>query len=389
MDTIEVLSSEKTAPVHLPITDSLAKYFALVRRSLPLALKCLAAHGTPQLDKNIYEATVVSDMVQRLLNSCSALEMKFAFREDEAWAGQVFAGLEESGFPSYVDIDGIAVDLLHRDATLAEMRSDQAQLKKLILDCLIKDGREPRPILEELAKRTYLEMLDQRKVFLPYTEGNLIPWQVGNKEKGVRGYLYSWGTYSVAHNCPFVHLMYLTQDESEQPFEDGGDNLANFLSVMKDEGSHVPDKLRILAVSIDDRLDPIHPKVLKRVRIGPLRSPYLINARPIEKLSDAEKAVKKLFDRVFDEDDFEMTFSQEMTFSKGQISRKKYLFSSVKQEIFFVPQLDEEGDMTRYILMPHRGYQEILPDEAKCIPHFARRVKFSYDHKKENVNEVS
>jgi|SRR3989338_677011 len=379
------LDPERQPPAPLPTTEALARYFKLIRRALPMALKCLAMHGAPQLDKNIYEAQVIGDMVQQLLFSTSLLEMKYAFPNGDDPAYGLNIDMEDSGFPGYTNIDALAVDLMHRDASLAEMRSDTEHLKKLTLDHMIEHQREPNAMLRELAKRTYLELLDREKLFLPYTQGKLVPWAV--KEPGVRGYLYSWGTYSVAHNCPFDHLMFLTQDESEQPFEEGGPNLTEFLEVIRDEGSHVPDKLHILAKSIDDRLDPIHPKVLKRVRIGPIRAPFLIDARPPERLSEADKAFKGLFDRAAEQDDFEMTFSEEMTFSKEQVTRKKYLFKSVVQEVFFVPLLDDDTDITRYILMPHRLYQEITPDEERHIPHFGRRIKFSYDHK-ENVNEV-
>ncbi len=386
MDTsMKDLDPETQPPAPLPNTEASAHYFKLIRRALPMALKCLAMHGTPQLDKNIYEAEVIGDMVQKLLFSASLLEIKFAFPNGDDSAYGLNIDLEESGFPSFTNIDGLAVDLMHRDASLAEMRSSEEQLKKLILDHMIEKQREPNVMLRELARRTYLELLDQDKLLLPYTPGQLIPWTV--KEEGVRGYLFSWGTYSVAHNCLFVHLMFLTQDETEDAFEKCGDNLAEFLNVIKDEGSHVPDKLHLLAKSIDDRLDPIHPKILKRVRIGPIRSPFLINARPQERLSEAEAAFKELFDRAAEQDDFEMTFSEEMTYSKEQVTRKKYLFKSVVQEVFFVPLLDNDIDITRYILMPHRLYQEITPDEERHIPHYVRRIKFSYDHK-EKVNEV-
>ena len=182
--------------------------------------------------------------------------------------------------------------------------------------------------------------------------------------------------------------MFLTQDLSEQPFEEFGSNLTEFLKVMHEEGSHVPEKLHILAKSIDEKLDPIHPKVIKRIRIGPLRAQFLISNRPAEQLSEADAAAKSLFDRAGEEDDFVLMFSEEMTFSKEQIITTRHFFKKVAQEVFFIPLLGDEADGDRYILMPHRLYQEILPAEAQFIPRFQKRVKFSYDHK-ENVHEVS
>ena len=386
MDAATQINALETQASHLPKMETSAQYFALVRRSLPLMLKCLATHGTPQVAKDIYEGQVVSDMVQRLLNSCSALETKHAF-DDEA-AAQVRVALEESGFPSYVHIDGLAVDLLHKDATLGEMRSDQNHLKKLIVDFMFEEKREPRVMLAELAKRTYLERLDRKDLFLPYTEGKLIPWKVS--EAGVRGYLYSWGTYGVSLDCAYVHLMFMTQDLSEVPFEEKGDNLTEFLDIMSQEGSHVPDQLHILAKSIDDKLDAIHPKVIKRVRIGPLRTKAMIEVSQQEKLSEGDEALLSLFSRASrpGEIDFALMFSEEMTFSKEQVMTTKHFFKKVVQEVFFIPQLDDGEALIRYILMPHHFFQEILPEEAQHIPHYyPHRVRFGYDHK-ENVHEI-
>ena len=115
-------------------SETAEKYFSLVRRALPMVLTCLATHGTPQLDKKIYEGSVVSDMIQRLLFDIQALELKYAFRSDEDVENRLGIELAASGFPSYVDLNRLGADLLHKDITLSEMRSDQDHLKKLILD---------------------------------------------------------------------------------------------------------------------------------------------------------------------------------------------------------------------------------------------------------------
>jgi len=377
---------ERQDDIVLTNSETAERYFALVRRALPTVLKCLAAHGTPQLDKKIYEGSVVSDMIQRLLFDIQALELKYAFKSDEDLQNRLGVELAASGFPAYVDLDRIGADLLHRDITLSEMRLNEEQIKKLILDRMFEEKREPRVLLAELAERSYLEMIDSSKVFLPFTPGQLIPWQTN--EKGVRGYLYSWGCYGVALDCPYVHLMYFTQDESEIPFEKQGDNLAAFLRVVAEEGAHVPEKLYILGKSIDEKVEHIHPKVLKRVRIGPLVAPMLTSARSEESLKDYEVALKGMFDRMMSEDDFACLFSEEMVFSVKQTTTTKYIFKQIVQEVFYVPDLEDERDVIRYLLMPHRFYQEMLPEEAQHLPHFAKRVKFGYDAK-DNVHEIS
>jgi hypothetical protein len=373
----------------LPGPEASQQYFGLLRQALPLSIKCLASRDSaPNTETStpVLEGQFIQETIERFLYTVSALEMKYAFKDNENVENHLHVDLTDSGFPNYVDIDTVGIDLRDRDELLSNTLPED-KLKKLIIERMLREKREPQKLLEALAQRTYLEMLEPEKLFLPFTQGTLRNWHTSASR--MRGYVYSWGCYNPVRNCPFVHIMYFDQDFSEVAFQAGEDNLHAFLRVLREEGSHAPERLEDLARIIDERLESVHPKVLKRVRIGPLYSPFLIKARPESKLTDVEKMLLGLLERSASPTDFALLMTEQMVFSEKQLLLSKNLgFKTVAREVFYVPPLEELGDVHRYLLMPHAAFQNITPEEGAVLPYYADRNKFGYDQK-ENVHAIS
>ncbi|HEY4488079.1 MAG TPA: hypothetical protein VJB97_01005 [Candidatus Paceibacterota bacterium] len=382
-DVPEITEAE-IAP--LPDSGAYTRYFKLLDSAFHLMTECVKV----QSKGDTFETSLVEDMLKRLRYTMGALRVKNAFPEEPSSRGSMHVDMNESGFPNHYDFTKIDVDLVDRDSLLKDMPSG-ASLNGAIIKCLLTEQVEPMRLLATRAKRAYLEMLERDNLFLPLTFGPVTRWNQKNTG-GVRGYVAGWGSYDPNRNMPFVYTMYFEQDESEQPLEEQGENFAKFLKVLRFESYHAPDKLNLLATGIDEALDPIHPKVIKRIRIGPLYTPLLIRERPSDKRSNAETVILDLFERVHTGDGFALFFNEEIISSIDQRVERR-LFSSIAREVFYVPPLDDganEAGSSRvhhHLLMPHSVYQAIQPEDARHLPRYHQRIKFSYDAK-ERIHEI-
>ena len=381
------IMSYETSAV-LPGNDAYERYFKKLDRAFALQMECLKARSKQGNDT--FEATVMQDMLARLRYTTTALRYKHAFTDPADPRGTLHVDLAESGFPNHYDMTAIDVDLVDAEPVLKSLPSAPL-LDEEIVRCLLDDGEDPVNMLAVRAKRAYLEMLDRTKLFLPFTEGPVLRWNRKEEGASTRGYVAGWGCYDPVRNMPFLHYMYFTQDSSELPFEDGGDNFAKFRRVIQSEGSHAPQQLSVLATGVDRALDPIHPKVIKRVGVGPLYTPLLINARPESDRSDVEKAILSVFQRADCERELALFFTEEIISSISQT--QEGLLKRVVREVFDVrPFSDDEMELGAtwvhpYVILPHRALQAIRQSDEKTLPRWGKRKKFGYD-KNGDLHEI-
>ena len=386
---MESFDGEEDSPQEsaiLPGVDAYAQYFKLQDTAFRLLMECVKSRS----QQETFEATFIEDMLGRLRYTMAALRMKHAFPDPTSSRGNMHVDLDESGFPNHYDITALDADLVDRDSILKDIPSAKS-LGEAILKSLLEDGEEPMRLLETRAKRAYLEMLDLKKIFVPYTMGSLARWQ-RKEEDGMRSYIMGWGCYDPNRNITFLYIMYFEQDASQQPLEEFGENFDKLQKVVRMESYHSPERLNLLATGIDEALEPIHPKLIKRIRIGPLFTPLLINERPSEKRTDAEITILDLFHRSRSDNDFALLFNEEIISSKTQV-RERGFFKRIAREVFYVPELDDgaaevgSSRVHRYLLMPHRVYQAISPEDIKHLPRYNERFRFSYDNK-EQIHEI-
>ena len=110
----------------------------------------------------------------------------------------------------------------------------------------------------------------------------------------------------------------------------------------------------VLASSIDDAMDDIHPKVLKRVRVGPIVSP---------RFSKEDGTLLVLLKQYGKEDDLAIHIQTEIIRSAKQVVKKGFFQSGKVREIFALPDSDAEclekgvSALARYVIIPHSIYQ--------------------------------
>jgi hypothetical protein len=281
-----------------------------------------------------HEAGVVGRFLRKLLRSTEALKMKYMFNPNHV----LKLDLTDSGFPNQIEIGGLSVDLSNRDSSIADLPSKPI-LKRTILDIMMKDHVDPVDDLHRMGLRTYYEMLNEDNFFFPFTPGEIV---LEKEKEKYRSYIYSWACWDFSTNRPYIHVMTLHQDIDCDPLENGGVAFDDFIKVIKDEGSRAPD-VGILAMVIDDALDTIHPKAIKRICIGPLYSRFLMKTKSVEGIDYCNEALAQaMIDCNLDDDDFVLLMEDDIVFSKGSKKTKGGLLSlgSKVREVFCILETD-------------------------------------------------
>ena len=357
--------------------DDYTRYFALLGR----VWESLMSSYRLVDSENTYEAATLRSYLERLHYTVETLRMKYTHSP----AGQrlLWVDLSNSGFPNAQEISTLGVDLLQRDDRLREL-PPESLLKTMTLDYLFKYSEEPVDFLWQLAERSYLEMLDEAKLFLPFmlSEDSIVKQPVTRRD--MRTYLSSWACYDYATNRPYIHIMTFDQNNEATPLEQKQANHLQLLEVIRAEGGRVPD-VGILAMALDDALETIHPKILKRIGLGPLYTPLLLEQEGVE-FDESHRALLDLLKTYGRPDDFVLFITDEIVFSKRQrLTHSIFAPQGRVRELFHIPESDPESYARRasvvhhQVLMPHAVAQH-LDDEVRArVPAFDNAKLLTYD----------
>ncbi|MEM7393579.1 MAG: hypothetical protein AAF492_14635, partial [Verrucomicrobiota bacterium] len=293
----------------------------------------------------------------------------------------------ESGFPNASEISSADVEARDRERRQMALPSDSI-LKRQFLDHLFKHGKDSEEFLARLSEWHYLDMLKDDRIFSSFTPGEMV--EQPSPKKGSRGYLFTWGCYDHKTNRPYIHLMTFEQDATEPPLHGTGFVCRDFMNVIESEGSRVPD-VGVLALAIDDALETVHPKILKRICVGPLYSKLLLKHREPNPDDPREAPVREVLERYARNDtDYMLFLSDEVVFSKRQKVTKSILSSKSKvREIFSIPETDPQCYARRasvihnYVLMPHLLLQHLDARTRQTIPGLRHCKKLTYDEQGE------
>ncbi len=355
--------------------DEYRRYFDLLSTVIQRIRACYRA----QDQGGTYEAGIVPGFMEKLLATIGLLRVKYTYAPADT--RPLWIDLTESGFPNAMELSHVQQDLARRKERLLELAVPVA-LKRAVLDGLLQDLTDPPELLAQLSERTYFDLLDETKLFLPFVLGDLT---LRTTDAKFRSYVVSWACYDFETNRPYVHVMTFDQDAAEEPLHAQGPGYTRFLEVLRAEGSRAPD-VGILALAIDDALDPIHPKILKRLCIGPLYTPLLLAQHPA---GDAD--APSLFATLLQQhgrraDDFVLQLCDEIVFSKAQQATRSLLSPRGKvREIFAITETDPECYARRAsvvhhnVVLPHDLLQHVGPAIMAAAPVLRRCRKITYD----------
>ena len=329
-------------------------YFGEMIRLFTLLMKCYQL----QVDGGNLEAQIVEGFLAKLLRSMEALQMKYYFNMDRF----LKVDLTDSGFPNHLEIDALGIDFMIRAEKLRQLPAESV-LRRVILDRMLTRSEEPVEELMMLSSRSYLEMLNENKLFFTLTPGEII---LIKTEPEYRSYTFSWGYWDFATNCPYVNIMTFDQDRNKDPLQDRGPSYEEFMATVQAEGSRACD-VGILAMAIDEAIYSIHPKIIKRICLGPLYSRFLINTDNVAAIEFCNPVLAQaMIDCGLGDDDFVLSIEDNIVFSERQkIHSSMLTFKKKVRQIFYIPEDDPKcyakraSVVHRYGLMPHALFQHL------------------------------
>ncbi|MCI0533535.1 hypothetical protein L0Y49_04950 [bacterium] len=228
-------------------------------------------------------ATVVRDILAKLSYTIDVLALKYAYDAEKALSVE----FGNSGLPKIDEFDGVLSDF-RRYNDLHAKSFPMSILKENLIKALLS-GNDPLRELKELGARAYLQSLDPMKLLFSFTPGTL---ELLGETVRVRSYFFSWCAYDSARHIPYVHAMLFKQDVSSPPLHENKDRFEKFLGRLRRESARAPS-MNVLAYGIDSASDmaDLHPRTIRRVRIGPLYFKDFITA--YEELSEPVRALKE------------------------------------------------------------------------------------------------
>lgn len=324
--------------------DELERYFRKMGISFEILLRTYQESG---MGVESQEAIYIRAYLQRYINSLRALRIKYLFSEDN----NLKIDRSDSGFPTYHEFSKLQVDMERTEAELAKIVPSLVLRRKMI-DSIFTDRIDPTHMLPMMGYRAYLDELASHEQFLPFTPGQLLRLKDNS-------YVYHWACVDPSTNIPYMHFMAF-ESTYETPFHTSSEATKEFLRVIKSEGSRAP-KLNILATSIDTELPHVHPKLIKRLSIGPFYSEGFSepSSKEIQELLQVGKEGRR----------FILFLRSEHVFSSRQVTTNSFFSKGQKREIFHVPEYNTElyakgisGEESSVIL-PH----EILQHNRKVF----------------------
>jgi len=328
------------------------KYFAKFDRILAhLDAVVELAGASDRLDE--VENKVLAHYLRRLSGTFEALSNKYLM------AGRVSALLPksldidttDSGFPVFAELLQMANDATQIDHHLDNLAS-ASEIKKDMVHHILNELEVPLRMQFALSQRLYYESVAAGNLFWVQNDPRII-WR-GSDDGGRRSYVVHWATYDSQVNIPTVYFLHLEdsgrtalpRDEKRWP-QVQSHLMAQSVSALK---------LVTIARGFDRDFDELHPKMLRRIHVGPMYSDRFTrqNGPLADILADASGATGN---------DWALAWTQETLMSERVEKEKKGFFGSVEREIFRLDHFggtEEElgaSDVKRSLILPQRPYQ--------------------------------
>jgi hypothetical protein len=284
------------------------------------------------------EHGIVLCFLKKLSYTFELLRIKYLFNQSD----RLKIDKSNSGFVNFYEISQLETDLRRQvDQVVPQDKGDA--LKQRLVSHLLEKQTDSEELLAQMADNAYQKELIREKLFLFFNEGELILQKNGDPNR--RKYLYYWACYDKKSNMPYIYLLDFEQDTQEEALHESGNAFDAFVKVIRSEGSRAP-AVGIVAMAIDQRLERIHPKMLKRICIGPLYSQSFSVDLPEE--------TERLFQAGDDGRKFVFHLTEQFVFSVGQTIIKdqktlgNLLTGEQVRERFYIPKATDVDEYSVY-----------------------------------------
>lgn len=188
--------------------------------------------------------------------------------------------------------------------------------------------------------------------------------------EGARRYLLHWAVYDSQVNLPVIYLMELVDGGRTALPKDAGrwPEVQRHLVAQSLAGL----KLVTIAKGFDTDFDDLHPKMLRRIHVGPMySSAFTRQSGPIREVLEAARAPAG--------EDWALAWTVEELRSERVVSERKGWFGTVEREVFALDPFSGRGADTgatrteRAVILPERPFQALAEQNP---PGFASVRKF-------------
>ena len=364
------MSAHSQVSDHQALTDAAAtrRYFAKFERIIGHLHDVTAQQrmgGGPIAKAQI---GIVGTYLEMLANTFTALSYKHlvAHSLTNALPQKLEIDRRDSGFPVAREVMQMANDLAQIDSHLEGM-PDQATLKQEMTEHILMERAFPRRLQFAMSQRIYFETLRDHPSFLPQNHPQAV--QIARDGVDTRPtYLIHWAVYDSQESLPAIYLMVvedsgrmpLPQDESRWPAAQSH-LLAQSITGLK---------LMTIATGFDKDFDDLHPKLVRRIHVGPMYS---------HTFTEQEGPLRDVLAEAVGEagQDWALAWTVETLVSIKTETVSTGFFSEAEREIFevdYYAENDAESGASRVdraLILPARPYQ-VLADRD---PPGLRRVR--------------
>ncbi|MET3791846.1 hypothetical protein [Aquamicrobium terrae] len=350
-------------------TDAAARYFSSIAAALN-GLEVFLRDDRSPLYRHDIIASVVAEYIARLEKSFSCWRNRLGFQESFR------ISRAESGFPVFQNVLELENDRRQAEARLATIPQAN-ELRQEMADFILRNKEFPEALQRSMAERLYLEDVDSKETFGPFTLAQTVKVSV-NPKSGLPYYLVHWASFDGAANLPLVYMA--TVEDSSEPMVrqlvdknrklngkveiplpvDGllNPELAHRFDDFTERNSAYSLSPITIASNLDKDFETLHPKQLRRVVLGPFYSAGITENNSI---------VNEVLERVRKPDNaWLLTWTVQEVFSKGEKPGRRGLFSSSKTtQEFHIDTDDLEATRQgvsayeNHALVPHEAYQAL------------------------------
>jgi hypothetical protein len=348
-----------------------AQYFSTIKAALEGLDQYMASATSPLMTDGLMGKVAVP-YLERLKASFEAWENRLGFM------ASFKISRAESGYPVFQNVLELENDRLSAEKRLASIPPADG-LRAEMVDFILRTKSFPADLQSRMAEKLYLEQVLKGEIFSPFVLPETI--HVSTNPKTMRpSYMVTWAAFDGTQSLPMVYLARI-EDSSEKmvdalvapdgtmrnvdiPLPVGGllnPALARAFDDFAGKNSSYGLTPATIAVNLDRDFADLHPKLLRRIIMGPFYSAGITENN--DRVNDILSKVRK------PENAWLLTWTVQEIFSKNEIPARRGLFSSTPASEEFHINTDNleatrQGVSTyeKHALVPHDAYQALFAE---------------------------
>ena len=306
--------------------------------------------------------------ISRLCNTMEALRLKYLFsgREEYGFVKVPTISIRDSGLPTIKELLTLRADVNKTEDRLNTL-PDQATLRQQIMNSTLDSRQIPHNLRYDLSQRLYFEKLKESSLFLPEHLPQL-SYLVKNDE--VQQGCIHWAVYDSKKHVPNIYV--LVFEYSGYPGLTNNEDLKRELYEYLMSQSLSTLKLITIASQLDARFKDFHPKVFKRITVGPL---YCSN------LTIHNSHVQQVLDEASCTDsDWLLGWTTETLLSNEVTQVSNGFFGYQQKEVFAIDAYNHEAfeagssSIEKSMIIPYPAFQALSDSDANPLNNIRKYV---------------